>query len=70
MKATDLKTGMKMIFTPTGAEFIISNVTDKKISWWTGIAEKSSWGKNTMRRACTSIRIFQRGIDNGTYIIK
>lgn len=70
MKATDLKVGQVMIFTPTGKEFTISLVTEKRISWWLGFVTKSSWGRNNMRKASTSIRIFQRGLDNGAYIIK
>jgi hypothetical protein len=70
MKATEIKAGQKFEFTPTNVVFEIANVTDKRISWYTGHAHKSGWGVNTMRMAWTSIKRFQSGIDNGTYIVK
>ena len=70
MNATDLKAGQVVIFTPTGVEFTISLVTEKRISWWTGFTCKSSWGKNNMRKAFSSIKTFQSGINDGTYVIK
>lgn len=67
---TELKAGSKVIFTPTNTEFEIKTVTDKRVSWFTGFEYKSGSGNNTMKTATTSRRIFERGIENGTYIVK
>lgn len=69
MKATEITVGTKIIFTPTGREFAIAKVTDKRISWFTN-PHKSSWGRNTMKMAWVSIRQFQEGLDEGAYILK
>ena len=69
MKATEIKTGQKVTFTPTGLVLVISTVTNERISWYTGKTTKSSWGKNNMRMAWTSIEKFQTGLDSGVYIL-
>lgn len=69
MKASELKSGIKIRFTPTGKVFELKTVTEKRIFWYTGFAHKSSYGKNTMKTAGTSINKFQQGIDDGTYEI-
>jgi len=66
----DLKAGTKVIFTPTGAEFELKTVTDKKVFWYTGFDYKSNFGRNTMKTAGTSRTKFEAGIERGTYIIK
>ena len=71
IKATNeynLQVGTKIIFTPTKKEFIISNVTDKRVSWRVD-AHTSSWGKNTMKFAWTSLSTFNEGVRNGCYKI-
>lgn len=70
MKVQDLKPGDVMIFTPNGNEFTIKTVTEKRIHWWLGFITKSGWGRNNMRTAGTSTRLFQKGIDKGIYIKK
>jgi len=70
MKATEIIKGTKFIFTPTGVEFEVANVTDTRISWYHGFAVKSSWGKNTQRMTWASMKQFQHGLDDGSYIIK
>lgn len=69
MKATELQPNQKVKFTPTGVVFTIKKVTEKRISWWLGFVTKSGHGINNLRSTSTSIRIFQQGIDDGTYII-
>lgn len=66
MKATEITKGMSFIFTPTGAEFQVAKVTDKRISWYVD-AHKSGWGRNTMRMAWASMRQFQDGLNSGAY---
>jgi hypothetical protein len=69
MKATDLKPGMKVTFTPTGKVFEIAKVTETRVSWYNGFAHKSSWGKNTIKMTWVTLKEFQRGIDSGAYIV-
>lgn len=69
MKATELQPGQKIKFTPTGVTFQIKHVTEKRISWWLGFIAKGGHGINELRATSTSIRLFQQGIDNGTYEI-
>jgi hypothetical protein len=69
MKASELTTGAKITFTPTGKVLTISKVTEKRISWYVGFVFKSGYGKNNLRMTSTSINIFQKGIDDGIYIL-
>ncbi len=69
MKAQDLITGTKIEFTPTGKIFEIGKVTEKRISWHLDFTCKGGYGKNNLRMTSTSIKIFQKGIDSGTYRI-
>lgn len=66
MKATEITNGMTFLFTPTGKEFKVAKVTDKRISWYVD-AHKSGWGRNTMKMAWVSIRQFQNGLNSGAY---
>lgn len=66
-KVENLKPGMNVIFTPTGAAFTIAAVNEKNISWWTGFNFKGGTGKNTLKKAWASKKKFQDGIDKGTY---
>lgn len=68
MKATEITKGTKVIFTPTGDIFEIAKVTEQRLSWFVP-AQKSSWGKNTMRMTWLTLNSFQKGIDTGVYII-
>lgn len=72
MRATEntynLKPGTSITFTPTGREFKLAKVTDKMVSWYTSI-HKGGSGKNILKMASTSLRIFNEGIAEGTYII-
>lgn len=67
---TDLKAGTKVLFTPTGEEFELKTVTDKRVVWYLGFSVKSSWGVNIMKTAGTSRRLFEKGIASGAYIVK
>lgn len=69
MKATEVKKGMKFLFDVEGYKniFTIEKVTDKRISWYNGHPQKSSWGKNTLRMTCISLKQFQSGLDKGVY---
>ncbi len=64
-----MKTGTKVLFTPTNVVFEIAKVTDKMVSWYVGFSYKSGSGINTLKMASTSRRLFQKGIDEGTYKI-
>jgi hypothetical protein len=65
----DIKKGDKFIYSPTNAKFTIGKVTDKRVSWYLGFIELSSWGKNEMRMTWTSRKLFEEGLKDGTYII-
>jgi len=69
MNEFELKAGIKVMYTPTGKIFELAKVTDKRVSWYTGNVSKGGSGKNNLRMTCTSVRIFKRGIENGTYKI-
>ena len=60
-----LTTGQKFKFIPTGVIFTIGRVTEKRVSWYLGFEYQAN--KNTMRMTSTSIKIFQEGIEDGTY---
>lgn len=64
-----MKTGTKVLFTPTNKVFEIAKVTDKRVSWYVGFSYKGGNGINTLKMASTSRRLFQEGIDNGSYKI-
>jgi hypothetical protein len=69
MKASELTPGTKVTFTPTGMTFEIAKVTETRISWYVGFEFKGGTGKNTMKMTWCSIKDFQEGIDEGSYII-
>ena len=72
IKATNeynLQIGTKFIFTITQKVFIISKVTDKRVSWTTE-AHTSGCSVNIMRSAWSTLSSFNRGIANGNYIVK
>ena len=62
--------GQKVEFTPTGMIFEIAKVTETNISWYVGFNFKGGNGKNNLKMAYTSLKKFNQGIQNGTYIIK
>ncbi|HEY4755797.1 MAG TPA: hypothetical protein VIH28_07070 [Ignavibacteriaceae bacterium] len=64
MKATDVKIGTIFLFTPTGKEFEVVKVTEKRISW---NVPTHNLGRNTMSMAWTSVKQFQHGLDSGAY---
>ncbi len=69
-KMTPLQAGTVVTFTPTGKQFQIKTATDKKVVWWLDFQQKSlGRGINTMKTASTSRRIFEEGIQDGTYKI-
>ena len=68
MKATEITKGMTFLFTPTGKEFQVAKVTDKRISWYVKV-HKGGNGINTLRIAWTSMRQFQDGLNSGDYKI-
>ena len=63
-----MEKGTTVRFNPTGREFTLTNVTDKRVVWCIA-PEKSSWGKNTLKKASISRKKFNDGIKNGTYTI-
>ena len=60
-----LKSGQKFKFSPTGVIFVIGKVTEKRVSWYLGFEYQVN--KNTMRMTSTSMKIFQEGLEDGTY---
>lgn len=70
MSTTTLTAGTKVKFTPTGSIFEIAKVTDKNVSWYVGFEYKGGSGKNTLKMACTSLKRFLKGIENGAYEIQ
>lgn len=69
INSNDVKKGMKFYFKPTGVSFEIAKATATRLSWYTGLEVKSSWGRNNMRMAWVTRKQFQKGIDNGAYIL-
>jgi hypothetical protein len=69
MKTLKIEIGTKVIFTPTGREFILANVTDKRVSWYVSNDYKSGSGKNTLKMAWASMKQFLKGIESGEYKI-
>ena len=67
---TPLEKGIKFEFTATGKVFEIAKVTDKNISWYVGFNFKGGTGKNNLKMATTSRKMFEAAIKNGDYIIK
>ncbi len=67
MSATDLKSGDKIQFTPTGRVFEISKVTDSRISWHLGFSYKGGNGVNNLKMTCITLKSFQEGLDDGSY---
>lgn len=68
MNIAQIQAGAKVTYTPTGKMFRLAKVTATRVSWYVD-ACKSSWGKNTMRMTWCSLKQFQQGIENGTYVI-
>lgn len=65
----DLKAGQTILFTVTGVEFKLAKVTDKMVSWYVGFEYKGGCGKNTLRMASTTLKRFNKGIEEGSYKI-
>jgi len=63
----DLKAGQKVIFTETNEAFILKEVTEKRVSWYVNFTYKGGTGKNTLRTAWTSRKVFLEGIADGSY---
>lgn len=57
--------GQKYIFTPTGNTLVISNVTDKNVSWYFGGVHHTN--KTKQVRAWTTLVKFKASIDKGVY---
>lgn len=68
MENISIKVGQEYKFAPTGKIFRVAKVTDKRVSWYLGRILLSSWGKNEMRMAWTSIKNFENGINKGLYL--
>lgn len=73
MKASEIQKGMTIIYTSNdypqfNNEFVVENVTDKRISWFTGHPTRSN--KNIMKMAWVTKKQFQSGLDSGAYKIK
>jgi len=61
--------GQTYIFTPTGMEITISNVTDKNVSWPVD-RHKSGSGKNELKFATIRLKRFLEAIEDETYKLK
>lgn len=64
-----LKSGTLIRFTKTGKEFKLEKVTDKRVSWYVGFEFKGGSGKNIMRMTSTSLRLAEKWVSEGAWII-
>jgi hypothetical protein len=65
-----VKAGDIVFFAPTGAEFKIAKVTEKRVSWNVGFNYKGGTSKNILKMAWVSLKSFNKGIKDGIYIIR
>jgi hypothetical protein len=63
----EIKAGSKILFTPTGVEFVLKTVTGSRVSWHNERPNRPYINRMT----CTTVTRdkFEKGIKNGTYII-
>lgn len=61
--------GTKILYTPTNEEFVLEKVTEKRVSWYADDVYKGGNGINNLTMVWSSIKRFEKGIENGTYKI-